>query len=113
MVDFDWNRERPALSKILRHGMGATLAGQLLFLRSYNVMYEECGKVGGIVSSEGWADKKMNKGFFFWFFLFPWFSAHGNVCRFSYWGVLHSGIPFSYLVSLRDFLGLLVLSLSN
>lgn len=53
MVDFNWSRERPALSKILRHGMGATLAGQLLFLRSYNVMYEECGKVGGIVSSEG------------------------------------------------------------
>lgn len=53
--------------------MGATLAGQqFLFLRSYNVMYEECGRVGGIISSEGRAEKKMmnSQRFFFGYFYF-------------------------------------------
>lgn len=44
----------------------------------------------------GWRkDDKQSKVFLFWLFLFPRFSAHGSVCRLSYGGVLHSGIPFS------------------
>lgn len=62
--------------------------------RSYNV---SC--MGNAGRRIGRMEKKMinSQRFSFWLFLFPWFSAHGNVCWLSY-GVLHSGILFSWFL---------------
>lgn len=73
-----------------------------------------CMRNVGIVSSEGRVEKKMMNSQRFFFGYFYFLGSRRMVMFVGFLlGVLHSDIPFSYLVSLRDFLGLLVLSLSN